>query len=482
MTPRVIAIGILFGIVLAGTLLGLVAGSRRKMHLEEWAVAGRGLGLVLLWLLTAGEIYTTFAFLGASGWAYSRGGPALYILAYITLGYVVSFFVLPYLWEVGRKFSFQTQSDFFEYRYGSKYLAAAISIVGFIFVIPYLEIQLTGLGIIVQSASFDAIDRPTAIAIGLLLVVAFVSVGGVRSVAWVSVLKDAAVVIAAVSIGLWVPHVYFGGVGPMFKILAAQKPTHLVMPGATTNMGHLWFISTVLLSALGLNMWPHTFGATFTAKSGEVLRRNAVVMPLYTISLAFIFFVGFAAVLVVPGLSNGDLSLIVLVRKTFPPWFLGLTGGAGALTAMVPAAIIILAASTLFVKNVCRPLFKPDMTDREMARMAKIMVAVLSLISFYLALHSSTTLVALLLLGYAGITQFFPGVVLGLFWSRATMSGVATGLVGGLAITAILILSKHDPFLGINAGFIGLCLNFVLAVAVSMMKRENFNLWQMSDF
>src|ERR1700761_5164573 len=210
MTPRVTAIGILFAIVLAGTLLGLIAGSRRKMHLEEWAVAGRGLGLVLLWLLTAGEIYTTFAFLGASGWAYSRGGPALYILAYITLGYIVSFFVLPYLWEVGRKFSLQTQSDFFEYRYRSKYLAAAVSVVGFLFVIPYLEIQLTGLGIIVQSASFDAIDRSTAIAIGLLLVVVFVSVGGVRSVAWVSVLKDAAVVIAAVSIGLWVPHVYFG--------------------------------------------------------------------------------------------------------------------------------------------------------------------------------------------------------------------------------------------------------------------------------
>ncbi len=81
-------------------------------------------------LLMAGEIYTTFAFLGASGWAYSRGGPALYIMAYITLGYVVSFYILPSIWELGRRHGLQTQSDFFRTRYGSKYLSAFVCVVG----------------------------------------------------------------------------------------------------------------------------------------------------------------------------------------------------------------------------------------------------------------------------------------------------------------------------------------------------------------
>ena len=66
-----------------------------------------------MWLLMAGEIYTAFTFLGASGWAYSHGGPTLYILAYGTLGYVVSFFILPPIWELGRKFGLQTQPAFF---------------------------------------------------------------------------------------------------------------------------------------------------------------------------------------------------------------------------------------------------------------------------------------------------------------------------------------------------------------------------------
>ena len=113
-----------------------------------------------------------------------------------------------------------------------------------------------------------------------------------------------------------------------------------------------------------------------------------------------------------PGLANGDLALLTMVRKTFPAWMLGVIGGAGALTAMVPAAILVLTASALFAKNLVRPLFAPAMTDDQVARLARAMVVVLSLISLYFATHSSATLVSLLLLGYAGVTQFFPGVVL----------------------------------------------------------------------
>src|ERR1700680_4892500 len=129
MSPSSIALMVILTIVVLGSAIGFYAGTRRKMTLEQWTVGGRGFGPVLMWLLMAGEIYTTFSFLGASGWAYSRGGPALYILAYITLAYVVSFFILPQIWEVGRKYSLQTESDFFSVRYGNKYLAGLVCVV-----------------------------------------------------------------------------------------------------------------------------------------------------------------------------------------------------------------------------------------------------------------------------------------------------------------------------------------------------------------
>jgi len=215
-------------------------------------------------------------------------------------------------------------------------------------------------------------------------------------------------------------------------------------------------------------MWPHSFAAAFTAKSGDTLRRNAVVMPLYTLTLAFVFFAGFTAVLVVPGLQNGDMSLLTIVRKSFPAWFLGIIGGAGALTAMVPAAIFTLTAATLFAKNLYRPLFAPAMTDDQIARLARGMVVALSLICLYFAVYSSTTLVSLLLLGYSGVTQFFPGVVLGLYWKRATLRGVFAGLVTGVATVGLLAVTKRDPFFGFNAGFVALCLNFIVTVALSL--------------
>lgn len=469
MTSSAIAISFIFGIVLAGTALGVRAGSGHKMNLEEWSVAGRSFGAIFVWLLMAGEIYTTFAFLGASGWAYSRGAPALYILAYITLGYVVSFYILPSVWELGRRHGLQTQSDFFAWRYGSKALTLTVSLAGVVFLIPYLQLQLTGLGIIVQVASFDSIPRATSMVLATALVVVFVLAGGMRAVAWVSVLKDVLMIVVALVIGIYVPAHYFGGVTPMFDRLVQAHAAHLVLPGSTKTMNRGWFISTVLLSALGFYMWPHTFSAAFTARNSETLRRNAVMTPLYTLSLLFIFFAGFAALLLLPGLSNGDMSLLLLARNTFPPWFLGIIGGAGALTAMVPSAIILLAASTLAAKNVVRPLFAPHMSDQGAARLSRALVPLLSLLCLYFALHSSTTLVSLLLLGYAGVTQFFPGVVLGLFWPAVTATGVSAGLVVGIALEAALLITKHDPLCGVNAGFLALLANIMIVVLTSLL-------------
>jgi SSS family solute:Na+ symporter len=465
----VIALAVISVIVAAGSFVGLYAGSRRKMDLEQWTVGGRGFGIVLVWLLMAGEIYTTFTFLGASGWAYSKGAPVLYILGYQPLMYVVSFFILPHVWEFGRKHRLQTQADFFQARYNSKYLAAFVALVGVIFIIPYLQLQLTGLGMIVEVASFGGIHRTPAMVISFAIVAAFVFISGIRGVAWVSVVKDVLLLFAAVFVGIAVPYIYFGGVGPMFAALVRAKPSHLVMPGATANLGHSWYVSTVFMVALGFFMWPHYFAASFTAKSAETLRRNAVLMPLYSITMPLMFFVGLAATLVVPGLANGDLALLTIVRRTFPPWFLGVVGGAGVLTAMVPAGIMLLTAATLFAKNLWRPILAPGMTDQQVARFAKITVLVLTVIALCSSIYSSTTLVALLLAGYAGVTQFFPGVVLGLFTKRVTMHGVFAGMVTGVLIVVALMLTNHDPLMGLNAGFIALCCNFAVVASVTVL-------------
>lgn len=481
MTPSTIALSVIGGIVGLGSLLGFLAGARRQMNLEQWTVGARGFGTVLLWLLMAGESFTTFSLLGASGWAFSRGAPALYILAYLTLGFVLSFYILPPIWELGRRHGLQTLPDFFQRRYGSRTLTALVALIGVISIVPYLQLQITGLGIIVGVASFDGIARTAAMSIGCVLVSAFVFAGGIRAVAWISVLKDFLLVFVVIFVGIAIPVMHFGGIGKMFDAVIAAKPAHFVMPGSTPNLGHGWFISSVLLSTFGFYMWPHQLGACYTARSRETIRRNAIMMPLYTLSLPFVFFIGFAAILMLPELKNGDLSFLMVARDSFPPWFLGVIGGAGALTAMVPAAVLLLSAAALFTKNFFRPLFAPHLTDDQVARGAKWIVVAISLTSLGFAVFSSSTLVSLLLMGYAGVTQFFPGVIFGLFWPRATTTGVTSGLVTGAGLVAFFVLTGRDPFLGLNAGFIALLANFLVAVVVSLATPAQRNGFEPED-
>jgi solute:Na+ symporter, SSS family len=366
----------------------------------------------------------------------------------------------------------QTLGDFFEQRYGSKTLAAIVSLAGVLFLIFYLQLQLTGLGIIVEVASFERIRRTPAMLVSTVVVACFVLSSGVRGVVWVSVLKDFLLVAVAVIVGFGLPYIAFRGIGPMFTALIKARPDYLTMPGGTANLTHSWYISTILVNSLFF-AWPHFFGSMYTAKDGDTVRRNSIIMPFYVIPLALIIFAGCAAILICPGLQNGDLALLTAVGRTLPPWLLGVIGGAGALTAMVPAAIQILSASTLLAKNVYRPFFAPKISEEGIGSVARVAVGVITVVALYLSLHSSATLVGLLLLGYSGIAQFAPGIVLGICSRRVTSKGVLAGLLAGLAVAGYLIFTHRDPFLGLNAGFIGLAANLLVLAAISgLTSRE----------
>jgi SSS family solute:Na+ symporter len=271
-------------------------------------------------------------------------------------------------------------------------------------------------------------------------------------------------------VGVAVPRMLFGGIGPMFARLAETRPAHLTMPGAVPAYGHGWFISMVLVFSLGQLIWPHGFASIFAAKDGETIRRNAVIMPLYGLMMPFIFLVGFAALLSMPGLANGDLAFMSVARANFPPWFLGVVGGGGALAAIVPASVMLLTAATLFAKNLVRPILAPSLGDLGVARVARFLVLALTGCSLWFALHSSPTLVALLQLGYGMVCQIFPGIVMGLVWSRARGPAVLWGILSGLAVLTFLELTHRDPIFGMAAGFLALGVNFCVTISMSLLK------------
>ena len=305
-------------------------------------VAGRSFGAPLVFLLMAGEIYTTFTFLGGSGFAYGRGGPVYYILCYGTLAYVMSYFIPPPIWRYARDHGLYSQADFFAGKYQSRWLGALVSVVGVVALIPYLVLQFKGLGIIVEAAGYGAIGATLAVWMGAAVATAYVMMSGVRGSAWTAVAKDVIILVVVVFLGIYFPLHYYGGLGAMFAAIEAAKPGFIVLPEHGESAW--WFSSTVLLTALGFYMWPHTFGSIYTARDSRVIRQNAMVLPLYQLILLFVFLVGFAAILQVPGLQGPDvdLALFKLSVKSFDPWIVGIIGAAGVLTALVPGSMILM--------------------------------------------------------------------------------------------------------------------------------------------
>ncbi len=473
-------VGIAGAAVLA-LVLGSLARRGRQMGLAQWTVAGRSFGAPLMFLLSAGEIYTTFTFLGGSGFAYGKGGPAYYILCYTTLAYVLSYFLLPPIWRYGREHGLYSQPDFFVHKYDSPLLGIIVAIVGIVALIPYLVLQFKGLGIIVEIAGYGAVPSTAAVWIGAAVATAYVMVSGVRGSAWTSVVKDAMILFVVVFLGIYLPVHYYGGIGAMFAAIEEAKPGFTALPAHGASVW--WFSSTVLLSALGFYMWPHAFGTLYTARSPRAIQVSAVYLPLYQLILLFVFLAGFAAILQVPGLSgqNVDLALFKLSVKTFDPWFVGVIGAAGVLTALVPGSMILMTAATLLANNLYRVADR-SADDARVLTIAKLMVPLVALVAVYFTLTGGQTIVALLLMGYSFVTQLFPALVLSLVRNNwATRQGAIAGIVAGVATVAAIGLTQTTigtlfPSLPaeikeLNVGIIALAVNIAVLIPVSLATK-----------
>jgi len=475
------ALGVIIGVFVLAIALGLMARRGHVMSLEQWSVGGRGFGSVFVFLLMAGEIYTTFTFLGGSGWAYGKGAPAFYILCYGAIAYSVSYFLLPIVWRYAQTRRLVSQADFFVAKYESKTLGVIVALVSVAALVPYLVLQLKGLGIIVSEASGGVITQAVAVWTSSIALVGYVVVSGVRGSAWTSALKDVMILAAAVGIGVYLPLHYFGGYRAMFEAVEAAKPGALTLPAS--GMSPAWFISTVLLTATGFYMWPQFFAGVYTARSENVFRKNAVILPLYQLVVLFVFFTGFAAMLVVPGLkgAEADLSLLRIVEQSFGSWTVGVIGGAGLLTALVPGSMILITAGTIISQNIYR-VMAPSASDRTVSLVARSLVPVLTLVAVILTLRGGQTLVVLLLMGYNFVTQLFPALILSLGeHQRVSAASAIAGIVAGeftvvlLTVTsasvATLLPGAPQVVKDLNVGFVALAVNAVVLTVVALATR-----------
>jgi solute:Na+ symporter, SSS family len=482
-----VALAVILAFLAIAVGLALLSRRGRDMNLEQWSVGGRGFGAIFVFLLMAGEIYSTFTFLGGAGLVYGSGGAAYYILGYGTLAYILSYWLLPAIWRYATPRKLLSQSDFFVAKYDSRTLGVVVSLVTVAAMIPYLALQLKGLGIIVSQTSYGTVSSKAAIWLGAFVLSVYVVASGIHGSAWTAAVKDFLTLSVVVFIGLYLPIHYFGSIGGMFRHVQDAKPGFAAL--SDQQLTPVWFSSTVLLTAVGFYMWPHTFGSVLTARNENVFRRNAIFMPLYQLLIGFVLLVGFVAVLRLPHLpaASSDLALIGVAKQAFPQWFVGVIGAAGMLCVLVPGSMLLIVSATTIARNIYRGI-NPDVSDATVTTLTKLLVPVVALGAVAFVFSGGQTIVTLLLLGYALVTQLFPALLISLVRPRwFTRQGAIAGIVAGVGVVAAMSFSGATPgssttvdslvgglpdFLAqLNLGVAALLVNLVVTGAVSTVTR-----------
>src|SRR3954449_11338555 len=352
-TDATVAVAI-FAVGMVGTIaLGILAVRGRDTDLAEWSVGSRTFGVLLTWVLLAGENYTSFSYLGASGWAYGYGAPILYLVGYMATGYAMVYLFCPMIWGYAKRHGLISVTDIIAHRFGSKRFGAFVAIVATIALLPYIQLQIQGMGLVVSAMSYGEIGLKAAFVIGFVVSVGFVLISGLRGSAWVSVLKDALVILTIVFLAVYLPLKLFGSYGHLFERIRTEKPQWLTLPGNDSpGLGVLWFMSTCILNGVTFTVFPSFVAGSLGSRSANTIRRNAIFLPLYSLLLLVPVMLGMAALFVVPNLDTNDLALLSMVTHELPGWVVGIVGVAGALTAIVPMAVFMLCIGTMWGKSV----------------------------------------------------------------------------------------------------------------------------------
>lgn len=452
-------------------VVGVSARGAESSTLEGYIAGGRSMGMLLLFFILGAEIFSAFTFLGGPGWAYSRGAPALYLLAYLALVAGGMWWLAPRIQRISKRHKYLTQADMMSDRFSSRWLSPIIGIVSICGLIPYLTIQIAGTGLLFHFATGERVPFWLGALLALIVMVTYVYTSGLRGIGWTNVLQGLLMVVVAWVLGLAVANSFYGGVEDMFQQIAAKAPEYLTLPGGGKPMIWTAFATAILVSAFGGLMWPHVFMRFYAADTERSLKQAFVLYPLYAYLVVPILFIGFAGILVYQGhpLERVDdvlLSLTVSSGK-FSPWLVGIMLSGALAAAMSTGANLAHVAATVAVRD-CIRVARPNIDETQSLRLIKLLVIALSALAYLFALVNPSSLVALLLATYGILVQLLPLGVATLFWRRANRAGAYVGLILGSAVTLWFTFGPA-PWFGIHAGVWGLVVNTIALVGISLV-------------
>jgi solute:Na+ symporter, SSS family len=444
----------LFGFV---SVMGFLAANWRRAEslasLDEWGLGGRRFGAWVSWFLIGGDLYTAYTFVAVPALVFGAGALGFFAVPYTIVVYPLVFLAALRLWSVSHTRGYVTPADFVRGRHGSRTLGLAIALTGIVATMPYIALQLVGIQAVLKVIGIKG-HWPLVIAFAVLAAYTYQS--GLRAPALIAFIKDGLIYLVVLVALIYIP-IKLHGFDNIFAA-ADKKFAGSPNPGDSTLLGspqQLGFSTLALGSALALFIYPHSVTALLASRSRRTIRRTLTALPAYTLLLGLIALLGYMAIAagVTPISTDGkpDVNTVVplLFDKMFNDWLAGVAFAAIAIGALVPAAIMSIAAANLFTRSVYKEYFRPDATPSEEATVSKLtsLVVKAGAVLVIIAIDPQFS-IDLQLIGGVIVLQTLPAIVLGLYtvWFHrwALLAGWAAGLVTGM----IMLYKTPNPLTG----------------------------------
>ncbi|MGV2125239.1 monocarboxylate uptake permease MctP [Agrobacterium vitis] len=476
--PTALAVFIFFFALV--TVMGFVASRWRKpetmAHIDEWGLGGRKFGTWITWFLVGGDFYTAYTVIAVPALVYAVGAYGFFALPYTIIVYPFVFLVMPVLWRRAKEHGYVTAGDVVHGQYGSRALELVVALTGVIATMPYIALQLVGMAAVLKALGLHG---EVPLMVSFIILALYTYSAGLRAPALIAFVKDIMIYIVVIVAVAAIP-MKLGGYANVFA--SADAAFQAKGSGGLLLGGNQYVAYATLAfgSALAAFMYPHTLTGIFASNGANTIRKNAMLLPAYTLLLGLLALLGYMghAAGLKPATPNDIVPM--LFQTLFPSWFAGFAFAAIAIGALVPAAVMSIGAANLFTRNFWKAYVNPDVTHAGEAQVAKITSLVVKVGALLVIVFLPTQFALdLQLLGGVWILQTLPALIFGLFsnWFRVPglLAGWVVGFVGGTwlvwlnGLKPLHTLSFGDMQFTVYTGILALVANIVVAVVVNLI-------------
>jgi SSS family solute:Na+ symporter len=501
------------------TVLGFMAARWQAgttlAHLDEWGLGGRKFGSWITWFLVGGDLYTAYTFVAVPALLFGAGALGFYALPYTVILYPMVFLPVLRLWSVSRVHGYVTPADFVRGRYGSDLLATLVAVTGIVATMPYIALQLAGLEAVLRTMGLNAggIGGHLPLFIAFVILALYTYQSGLRAPALIAFVKDSLIYVVILVAVFYLP-AKLGGWGAIFdasaRKLAQPSPATGAPQGSVllTGTNQLQYVTLAFGSALALFLYPHSVTGVLASRGRVVLKRNMIALPAYSLLLGLLALLGYVAIAAgvrpitnnATGRADTNTIIAVLFDSQFSSWFAGLAFAAIGIGALVPAAIMSIAAANLWTRNIYKAYLRRDATPKQEAQQAKLasLVVKIGAVLFIVVVDPQFS-IDLQLIGGVIILQTLPAVAIALYTRWLHRWALVAGWLAGMAYGLYLLYQIPNPaahrlhfggsaltldkvtFFGIHlfggskvqiyVGFVALVVNLVVAVIASAVLR-----------